>query len=193
MDEGGMSDMFEDPTFAVHDRIMGLQATALTMILNPTKLNRVYDNEYRVTADADALTLPEVIFDVTDSIWSELDQNGGNSFTNRRPMISSLRRNLQREELDRLIDLTLPNDGFGASSKPVANLCVYKLRELSGKIDKALKSSTKLDAYSMAHLAEAKVRIDKALDAQYIYNAKDIGGGGMPFMIFGEPNNAPKH
>ena len=39
----------------------------------------------------------------------------------------------------------------------------------------------------LAHLGEAKVRIDRALDAQYIYNTNDIGGGGgMPFIFFGE-------
>ena len=96
-------------------------------------------------------------------------------------------RNLQRENLDRLIDLTLPNGGFGASAKPVANLSVYKLRELSGKIDKVLKNGSKVDAYSLAHLSEAKVRIDKALDAQYIYNTDQFGGGGaMPMMFMGE-------
>jgi len=93
------------------------------------------------------------------------------------------------------LDLTLPNDGFGAASKAVANLCVYKLRELSGKIEKSLKTSSRVDAYSLAHLSEAKVRIDKALDAQYIYNVNSLGGGGMPMMFFGQPDatKAPKN
>ena len=34
------------------------------------------------------------------------------------------------------------------------------------------------DPYSAAHLSEASVRIEKALDADYIYNTSDIGGGG---------------
>jgi hypothetical protein len=189
-DEGGMFDIFEDPTWPIHDRIMGLQAAALTMVLNPTRLNRVFDNEYRIAADADAVTLPEVVFGISDAIWAEVDKAGSGTFSNRKPAISSLRRNLQREHLDRMIDLTLPNGGFGASAKPVANLCVYKLRELSGKIDKITKNASKLDAYSLAHLSEAKVRIDKALDAQYIYNTDQIGGGGMPFMMFGEQDKA---
>src|SRR5262249_23931515 len=118
-----------------------------------------------------------------------LDKDPSGTYTNRRPMISSLRRNLQREELDRLIDLTLPNEGFGAAAKPVANLCVFKLRELSGKIDKTIKSRG-LDAYTAAHLSEAKVRIDKALDAQYIYNMPSFGSGGMPMYIFGQPSTS---
>ena len=64
-------------------------------------------------------------------------------------------------------------------------------RDLSTKIDKTLKNA-KVDPYTQAHLSEAKVRIDKALDAQYIYNTDDINaGGGMPFMFFGEQAGAP--
>lgn len=189
-DEGGMWELGLDPTWPVHDRIMGLQAAALTMVMNPTTLNRVFDNEYRVSGDADALTVPEVLFSVSDAIWTELDQPLNGTYSPRKPMISSLRRNLQREHLDRLISLSMPsaNSGFGAAGKPIANLCVFKLRDLSAKIDKVAKGSgAKIDAYSLAHLSEAKVRIDKALDAQYIYNTNDIrSGGGMPFMFFGE-------
>ena len=189
-DEGGMWDLGQDPTWPVHDRIMGLQAATLTMVLNPTTLNRVFDNEYRVSGDADALTVPEVLFSVSDAIWTELDQPMNGTYSPRKPMISSLRRNLQREHLDRLISLSMPsaNGGFGAAGKPIANLCVFKLRDLSAKIDKIAKGSgAKIDAYSLAHLSEAKVRIDKALDAQYIYNTNDIrSGGAMPFMFFGE-------
>lgn len=186
-DDGGFWQIFDDPSWPVHGRIGGMQAAALTMLINPTRLNRVYDNEFRVAADADQITLPEVLFDVSDAIWKELDNVSGAGYTPRKPLISSLRRNLQREHLNRMIDLSMPNAGFGASAKPVANLCVFKLRELSGKMDKALKNSSKLDPYTVAHLSEAKVRIDRALDAQYIYNTDKInaGGGGMPFFMFG--------
>ncbi len=39
----------------------------------------------------------------------------------------------------------------------------------------------------MAHLTEARDQIKKALDAQFIYNAKEIGrGNAIPFIIFGD-------
>jgi hypothetical protein len=187
-DNGGMDDIFEDPTWPVHDRIMGIQASAMTRVMNPTTLNRVLDNEFRVPSDEDALTVAEVIFTVSDAVWSEIEQSPANGYTVRAPMVSSLRRNLQREHLDRLIDLSLPNPGFGAASKPVSNLCTFKLRELSEQIGRVLdRGGAKIDPYTVAHLSEAKVRIDKALDAQYIYNTEDMGGGGgMPFFLFGE-------
>ena len=47
----------DDPAWPVHDRIMSLQASALSQLMNPTTLRRVYDNEFRVPADEDALTI----------------------------------------------------------------------------------------------------------------------------------------
>ncbi|MCH7546598.1 MAG: zinc-dependent metalloprotease, partial [Planctomycetes bacterium] len=194
-DRGGFSTIFEDPTWPVHDRILGIQAVTLTMILNPTTLNRVYDNEFRVARDTDALTLPELLFDLSDAIWSEIDKTPEQSYTARKPMISSMRRNLQRELLERLIDLSLPNPSLGTAAKPISNLSIHKLRELKRKIDKTLnRSAARLDPYSVAHLSEASVRIEKALDAQYIYNAADMGGGGFgfPFFFLRDDETAPK-
>ena len=194
-DRGGFSTIFEDPTWPIHDRILGIQAVTLTMILNPTTLNRVYDNEFRVARDTDALTLPELLFDLSDAIWSEIDKTPEQSYTARKPMISSMRRNLQRELLERLIDLSLPNPSLGTAAKPISNLSIHKLRELKRKIDKTLnRSAARLDPYSVAHLSEASVRIEKALDAQYIYNAADMGGGGFgfPFFFLQDDETAPK-
>jgi hypothetical protein len=187
--DGGGSSIYDDPTWPVHERILAIQAVAMTMLLNPTTLNRVYDNEFRVSADEDAITVPEIISSVADAAWGELDQTNGGKYTARKPMISSLRRNLQREHLERMIDLMMSNDGFGAAAKPVANLTVYKLRELLGKIEKVTgKGADRIDPYTLAHLSEAKVRIEKALDADYIYNLDSLDINlGMP-MFFGQPN-----
>ncbi len=194
-DAGGFTSIFEDPTWPVHDRIAGIQAVALTMMLNPTTLNRVLDNEYVIPGDEDALTLPEVMFGVSDAIWSELDQRPGTTYTARHSMISSLRRNLQREHLDRMIDLALPNPGFGPASKPISNLSVAYLRQLSEKMQHVQERyESKLDPYTRAHLGECQVRIDKALDAQYIYNTNDINAGsGMPIFFMQPQEATPQH
>jgi hypothetical protein len=191
-DAGGFNQIFQDQTWPVHDRIAGIQATAMTMILNPTTLNRMYDVEFTVPADEDCLTVPEVMSTVSDEIWSEIEGRPKKSHTARKPLISSLRRNLQSEHVERLIDLSLPNPGFGATARTVANLSTYQLRELHGKMETMItKHEARLDPYSMAHLSEAHDRIGRALDAQYIYNTDDISaGGGMPMFIFGEPTGA---
>jgi hypothetical protein len=166
-----------------------VQAAALTMVMNPTTLRRVYDNEFRVPAEDDAFTLPEIINGVTDAAWTELDLGTNGTYTDRQPMISSLRRNLQAEQLSRLIDLSMMDSGFGAAGRPISTLSTHKLRELDRKIESALEDSEgRIDAYSLAHLSEAQVHIEQALEAQYIRNLDDINVRlQLPSIMFGEP------
>lgn len=176
-----------EPTWPVHDRILSMQSSALTMLMNATTLRRVYDNEFRVPADEDALTLPELLGSVTDEIWSELEDDAEGEYTSRKPFLSSLRRNLQREQLERLIDLTLPGSGSAAAYKAISNLCIMELSDLKDSIDAKLDSSgDSLDPYSKAHLVEASTRIEKALDAEYVYNQSSGGAGLGSFLIFGK-------
>ncbi len=178
-----------DVDWPVHDRIMGIQTSVLTMLMNPDTLRIVLDNEYRTASDEDMITLPELLDKVSSSIWTELDSQPSAKATARKPSISSLRRNLQREHLERLIDLTLPDAGFTAAYKPISNLAMMKIREIDEKIGKALEQKAMLDPYTAAHLTEAKVRIEKALDAQYIYNANDLGRSSSSiFLLLGDEN-----
>ncbi len=175
-----------EATWPIHDRIMGIQSSALTMIMNPTTLKRVYDNEIRVAEDVDSLTLPELLTTVTDSVWTELEDKPKDKFTDRKPMISSLRRNLQREHLERLIDLAMPGGGSSAASKAISMLSSETLRQIQKKIDACVAAGAdRHDPYTTAHLSQAKSRIEKALDADYILNPSSGGGGGggMIFMF----------
>jgi hypothetical protein len=191
LDGGGMGDARQENAYNVHDRIAGVQSMVLTRLMNPTTLRRVLDNEFRTPADQDMLTLPELLDTVSTAVWSELEKEPSGGYTVRKPYISSLRRNLQREHLDRMIDLTMPAAGSAEASKAISNLSVFRLRELVRKIDQIIgekgDKGRKLDAYSLAHLSEAKLRVEKALDAQFIYNQGGMGGG-FPFgMMFGQP------
>ena len=192
LDAGGFREGMEEPAWPVHDRVAGVQSAVLTMLLNPTTVRRVYDNEFRVPSDQDALTLPELFGAVTGAIWSEIDKSPSRKFTARQPMISSLRRNLQHEHIERMIDLSFGNGGPGEASKAISNLSVAKLREIKARIDGVMKDDANIDPYSKAHLSEARTRIEKALDAGYVYNAGSAGGG-LPFFMFGNtPVNAPE-
>jgi len=176
-----------EEAYRVHDQILGSQASALTQLMNPSVLRRVYDNEFRVPAGEDALTLPELLTEVTDNVWSELDQREDQHFTAREPMISSVRRNLQREHLDRLIDLSLDDSSFVAAYKPITNLSRMELRKIKDKADRVLKTAnSKVDPYTVAHLTEATTRIQKALDASYTYGAAGGSGLGALQFLFGQ-------
>jgi hypothetical protein len=70
-----------------------------------------------------------------------------------------------------------------------------QLKEVKKKVDAVLAGGTPMDPYSAAHLTECQLRVTKALDAIYIYNAPQAGGGGMGPIIFGNvvpgAQNAP--
>jgi hypothetical protein len=174
-----------EATYPIHDTIMGIQASTLTMVMNSTTLRRIYDNELRLPADQEALTLPEVLESLTDAIWHELEKAPNKQYTARVPLVSSLRRNLQQEHLERLVDLSVPGDVRTEAYKPIANLASFELDRILKKIDNVLnKSGDKLDPYTRSHLTELKEQIEKRRDAQFIYNAKDVGGGSLGGFIF---------
>ncbi len=189
MDDGGRRSLSDEATWPVHDRVLGMQASTLTMVMNPTTLRRIYDNELRLPASVDTLTLPELLDRVRKAVWSELAQECLPKRTAREPMISSLRRNLQREHLDRLLDLMLKKQQTSAAYKPISTLAMMQLRDLKAQLDHSLATcSDKMDEYTRAHLTESQQRISRALEAQFTYNA-DSGsqGGGMIIMLGEEP------
>jgi len=117
------------------------------------------------------MTLPELLDTISDEIWSELKDKPEKKFTAREPMVSSLRRNLQREHLELLIDLSRSDYMGTAAYKPIANLVVEKLREIKeDRIEPVLEASVEnLDPYTRTHLKDAGMQIQKALDAHYVY------------------------
>jgi hypothetical protein len=173
----------EEAAWPVHDRIMGLQASTLTQLMNPTVLRRVYDNELRVPADEDSLTLNELLKTITQAVWKELDQPLTGEYSDRKNAISSLRRNLQTEHLQRLFDLASENKG-AAAMKPISNLASMTLLNLQEKLATA-STQENLDAYSKAHLLDALDRVKKFNDSTYVMNSSSSGGmgGGMFFMM----------
>ena len=160
---------FAEPAWPIHDRIMGIQSTSLSQLLGPTTLRRIYDNELRVPADEDAITLKEVIDTVTDAVWEEIAEKPDGKFTEREPAISSLRRNLQSEYLQRLFDLGSARYG-SAAMKPISNLAALKLAEIKEKLETAAKVD-EYDAYTRAHLVDSLTRVNKWLESQYVVQA----------------------
>jgi hypothetical protein len=157
-----------DPSFELHDQVAAIQAVAMSMVMNPTTLRRMYDNEFRTNGEGNAITLAEVMDTLTTAAWSELNAGAGGPYTAAKPMISSFRRNLQREHLERLIDLMMVGDAANPAVRTISTLSAQTLRDLDGRITKALAGSGNLDPYTQAHLSDVQTRIHKALEAQYV-------------------------
>ena len=180
-DQGGMRFIYQDETYPVHSKISGVQSMALSQVINPTTLQRIYDNEFRAMGEEDVLTLPETMETLRGVVWSELDSDPGDDVNDRNPYVSCLRRHLQRVHIDRLIDMSMPGNGMGSASAPVSNLSRMQLREILSDIEGV--KTRRLDAYSKTILP----RRSRGSNVHWMpstYNTNDIGNisldlGGM--------------
>ncbi len=84
---------------------------------------------------------------------------------NRKPAISSLRRNLQRSYLQRMSALAL---GYTYAPADCQTVAFAELGRLKTRIDSMLTGQAKLDTYSKAHLEETSSRITKVMDAKML-------------------------
>ncbi|MEH2087781.1 zinc-dependent metalloprotease [Nostoc sp.] len=145
--------------YPIHDRISSFQSTILRSLLASDRLNRLQDIELK-TLPGEALSMPELFDTLQTGIWTEVFAPG-----EPKP-ISSIRRSLQREHLNILLQMMLgttntPEDG--------RTLAWYKLRQLQKAIDVRLKQlGESLDIYTLAHLEASGDRITKALNAQLL-------------------------
>ncbi len=152
--------------YPLHDRIAAIQYWVLFGVTNPVTVGRVHDATLQVPADQEAVTVASLIGEVTNAVWSELDDGPGEqAYTARASYIGSMRRGLQRNHLRLLTRMVMaPENGpYPADAIAVARMTLQSLGE---KIDK-VSSAENLDPLCRAHLIDARTRIAKALDAGY--------------------------
>jgi hypothetical protein len=156
--------MMADSTPSINDMIAGTQATALTLLLNPGTLGRVYDNEQRIPASEDAFTLPELMSALSGEIFKEISTSSLGASDPRKPVISSFRRNLQADYTDRLIAVATGKAGLPRVARQLSR---QELRDLKARLDATVAKAGEgnCDPYTRAHLTDLQVRVDAALDA----------------------------
>ena len=164
--------------FNVHDLVASAQHRVLLTLMNPFTIGRIHDNQAKFADDDDVYSLAEHVNSITVSIWSELNDSDREG-TDRKPFVTSFRRNLQRLHLDMLMNLVLSQPGRTVPADANA-LARHAVSGLSKKLGKQLDSGD-LDATTEAHFADVKKRIDKALEAEYTFGRAG-GGGGMIFL-----------
>ncbi len=150
--------------YPVHQVILMWQTRVLDRLLSSLTLERICDSALKVPADQDAFTAAELFQRLTRAIYSELDSLKPGNYTERKPAISSVRRNLQRAYLDRLARLAL---GRTSAPEDCQALATLELRQLKDRIAKVLANKQlKLDRTTQAHLEDTLARIEKTLQAQ---------------------------
>ncbi len=161
-DHWGMSTTLRKD-FPVHDVILMWQEEILAQLMVFVTLDRIHDNELKIPANQDAFTTAELLERLTKAIFAEVRATKAGTYTNRKPAISSLRRNLQRSYLRDLSNLAM---GRTSAPEDCQTVAYAELDTLKQSIDKLLSSKIKLDTYSNAHLRESSARIEKVLDAR---------------------------
>lgn len=162
--------------YPLYDRILFWQTLTLSDLLSSDRLSRLRDAELR-SPTSETLTLPELFDTLQTSVWSEVVQDD-----DQLAIISSLRRGLQRQYLNLLINLALRNNRAIEEATNFVDFIVaiqtynapedarvlarYELDRLRDAIRRTLRRhDDDLDTLTLAHLQEASDRIQKALDA----------------------------
>jgi hypothetical protein len=156
------------PDFALNEIVLSMQDQILQHLLSPVTLSRILDSEAKTPADQDAFTAAELLQGLTASIFSELDgleKVKDAKFTDRKPAISNLRRNLQQHYFEQLAGLAMGSNGAPTDCQTVA---AVELAGLETRLKQALAGKAQLDTYTRSHLGDLATRILKVLDARPI-------------------------
>ncbi|MDP6553962.1 MAG: zinc-dependent metalloprotease [Pirellulaceae bacterium] len=154
---------FTQKDFPLHSTIAMWQSRIMSQLMSSTVLERMHDTELKTAADKDVLTTAELIERLNKAVFAELDAIKKGEFTNRKPAISSLRRNLQRDHLRRLSRLAM---GHTFAPDDCQTIAFAELDQVQKKMSRVLEDNDKLDSYTRAHLLESASRISKVLDAK---------------------------
>lgn len=141
--------------YPIHDVILFLQSAVLYDLLSGERMERLRDAELRTRA-GQAMTIPELMDGVQMAIWREVYQPTDGF------KLSGLRRALQREYMNALVNMVLRRTRSPEDAITVAR---YKLKQLNRAIAGAINKADGKDVYTRAHLEDARDRIAKALDA----------------------------
>jgi len=141
---------------------VAFQGTLVRLLTDPQVLSRVRDAELRAESRNDVVTIPDILTALTASIWAEAGFGGSQRARNT----TSIRRDLQRLYLDRLLRMVVtPEPGTPEDARTVARATLVGL---SAALGRALAPANELDGYTQAHFADSRQRIRQALNAQVV-------------------------
>jgi hypothetical protein len=148
-----------------------VQKKPLERLLSPRVLERIIDQASLYAKDSEVLTLNEYFSTLMKSVFSGIFPKGFPNVTLKAPLISTSKRDLQREFVTRMIELCNRKMN-GTRMIPVDARALGKrtLRRIYYQIDKVqkLRSYEKLDAISKIHLEDTFERIQAFLDSRYV-------------------------
>ena len=140
--------------YSLAGAVIEMQRALLGALMNDGVAQRLLDSEGKVDANGPALRLSELLQRLNGEVWSELRTGNGD--------IPSMRRELQREHVNRLAGLLLKP---GALSRADArSLLRVQSQELLGRIQ-AASHRKGLSGEARAHLQDSADTLRQALNA----------------------------
>ncbi len=147
----------------VSDRILQEQSMVLQSLLSNARIGRL--QEKQVTSSAPAYTVSQLVTDIQNGIWSELDS--------KSPTIDMYRRNLQRAYLKQMGPRVAPGSSVQNELRPVA---VAALKVLQGRVQMALVHAT--DPATQLHLRDCRTQLENILNPKFA-TSTGSGAGGL--------------
>ncbi len=160
----------------VSDRILQEQSMILQSLLSNARIGRLLEKQ--ANSAIPTYTVSQLVADIQNGIWSELDS--------KSPKIDLYRRNLQRAYLKQMEPKVAPGTSTQTDLRPVR---VGALKSLQAKVQIALVQAT--DPTTQLHLRDCRTQLENILNPKF---ATSTGGGGGTFftMFLNLDENRPE-
>ena len=147
------------PMISLPETVLSMQRKVLDQVMSGPVAERLIESRELVANAKEAFTLSELYDGLQGAIWSELK-------TGRE--ITSMRRNLQREHLRRMVDMLIhPSPQMPADAR---SLMRVEAQSLAAQIRKSMRRPA-FSKETKAHLAESLDTIEQALKAPLVRTA----------------------
>jgi hypothetical protein len=161
-------------SFPYYDTVLNVQSWVLYGLINPETLTRMIDTESKIDATDDLLTVPELFSSVSEAVFGNLivAKSLSGIGTARKPLVSTVQRNLQRHYVSELIAMTI-EDESGLTPSAIRNLVRLESRMILARLvevlgrEQASPDQLHLDPYTRGHLEAMISRLTQALNAKY--------------------------
>lgn len=150
----------------VPDRILREQTMLLLSLLSDARINRLIEKQ--ATSSTPVYTAAQLITDLQNGIWSELDT--------ANPTVNLYRRNLQRVYLKQIEPRLAPGSSTQSDSR---FLLTAAIRSLQARVQTALTKST--DSTTQLHLRDCRTQIENILNPKF---ATSGSSSASPFSVF---------
>jgi hypothetical protein len=152
---GAEDSMFRGVEFSLNERILGIQRSVISELLNGRTLSQIQNLATKAEANDKPVQISEIFTSLTTAIFADLPEKVGDAKS------TVTRRNLQRDYLARLSSITLKG-GVPADARSLAR---FHLKQIDARIEKALADKNLTDDTIRAHLSDSQERIKKTLAA----------------------------